>query len=93
MATGHEVIGVSTVAASIIQGRLDRHNSGSIDRSIVLQNRSVLTIFLGGEDVSVSDFGYALVPNGEISFDLITSDDLFVVASGNVDLNVLYLGL
>lgn len=93
MATGHEVVTVTTTAASLVQGRVDRHNSNSVDRSLLLQNRSVQTIYLGGEDVTTTDFGYALPANGEIALDLNTHDDLFAVAAAECDLNILYLGL
>ena len=44
-------------------------------------------IYVGGEGVTSSNYGYRILPNHAISFELNGRDDLYIVAE-NADMNV-----
>ena len=55
---------------------------------ITIQNvNSSGYIYLGGEGVTSSDYGYRLSPNSAISFELPGSDSMYAIAGGS-DLKV-----
>lgn len=47
-------------------------------------------IYVGGEGVTTSNYGYRLMPNHAISFELSGDDDLYLVAE-NADMNAAVL--
>jgi hypothetical protein len=85
---------VGTTATDLTSGVLDTRGYDGITRSVSLQNESVVTVFIGGSDVTATDYGYALAPGDEVSFDLTLTDVLFgVVETGSHSLRVLHLGV
>lgn len=62
---------------------------------ITLQNVNASGyIYLGGEDVSSTDYGYRIAPDTAISFELPGQDDLYVIAENNeANLAVIITGL
>jgi hypothetical protein len=62
---------------------------------ITLQNVSSSGyIYIGGEGVSTTNYGYRLVPNSAISFELPPKDALFAIASApGLKLSKLEMGL
>jgi hypothetical protein len=85
---------IGTTATDLTSGVQDTRGFDDVTRSVSLQNQSAVTVFLGGPGVTGADYGYALAPGGEVSFDLTLTDVLFgVVEAGSHPLRVLYLGL
>jgi len=62
--------------------------------SLLVQNPSSVTVFLGGADVTTTTYGFALSANQSIAIDL-NSDELLyaVVASSTQTVNVLRQGV
>jgi hypothetical protein len=62
---------------------------------ITLQNVSPMAnIFVGGEGVTLEDYGYRIQANSAISFELPESDSLYVIAdTDGAQLAVIQIGL
>ena len=53
-------------------------------RDITIQNVNPSGyIYVGGEGVTNSNYGYRLLPDHAISFELTSQDELYVIASGS----------
>jgi len=51
-------------------------------------------IYVGGEGVTASDYGFRIMPNHAISFELSGHDDLFIIAETNgMSTAVIQMGL
>lgn len=62
--------------------------------SLLVQNPTTTTIFLGGLDVTTTTYGFALAANQSIAVDLSADELLYaVVASGTQTVNVLRQGV
>ena len=73
--TTHALYEVGTVPTKITP---DGTHSGM---DITIQNVNLLkAIYVGGVDVSPTNFGYKILPNHAISFELSGMDDLYLVA-------------
>jgi hypothetical protein len=58
--------------------------------SLLIQNTSDATVYVGGIALTASAYGHAIAPNGTLSVDIPTSSILYaVVASGTKDVRVL----
>lgn len=77
--TEHSLINSSTSQATRITP-----NGTHSGMDITIQNvNSSGYIFLGGENVSSTNYGYRILPNHAISFELPGSDSLYAIASSD----------
>lgn len=77
--TTHNVYTVSDSEATKITP--DGTHSGM---DITIQNVSNSgNIYIGGQGVSASDYGYQIVPGAAISFELAGSDDLYIITDND----------
>jgi hypothetical protein len=89
MSVKHSKTDVGTSAVALTAGVADQAGQ-SFDRSILVSNRGAASVFLGGSDVTTTDFGYELVAGGEIALEL-AGDELYAVAaSGTQTVRVLH---
>ena len=60
----------------------------------IQNNNSSGYVYVGGESVSTSSYGFRILPNHSISFELPSKDHLYVVAStSNLTAAVIKIGL
>lgn len=97
MAVKHKAVLVGNTATSLTAGTIDTdtayEQSANIARSILVQNSSGATVYLGGPGVTAGDYGYALAAGGEIAIDLTPGDELFAVAAAPQTIYTLHLGV
>lgn len=89
--TSHEIFTISDSSTTKITP--DGLHSGM---DITIQNINVSgNIYVGGEGVTNSDYGYRLIPGHAISFELPGTDDLYLIAETGetLDAAVLKTGL
>lgn len=89
MAVNHRVVSLNneTPIAVSVTG----NHSG---RDITIQNISTTaTVYLGGSNLTTTDFGYKLAPNSAWSVELRKEDVIYAVSSETSDVAVLELGL
>jgi len=73
---------------------VDPIKSNQAGISILVQNTSSVTVFLGGADVTTTVYGFALAANQSIAIDLQSDELLYAtVASGTQTVNVLRQGV
>jgi len=60
---------------------------------VVIQNNSSVDIFIGGSNVTVSEYGFKLAANAAISLRLSGRDTIYAVANSTATVNVLTVGL
>jgi hypothetical protein len=79
MATAHSVVTLSDSTAT----RLTPPGAhGGMD--ITLQNVNATGyIYIGGEGVTSSNYGFRILPNHSISFELASNDSLYAISSVN----------
>lgn len=87
MATIHNIVNLPTADEAVKV--FDSEGAG---RDVTIQNISSHPIFIGGEGVTTEDFGFKLVANAAISFELDGQDDIFAV-SGNDNVNIAILSI
>ena len=88
--TEHEIHTLSsTTATKIIPGGT---HSGF---DITIQNNNASgSVYVGGESVTTSNYGFRILPNHAISFELPSKDHLYLVAStSNLTAAVIKIGL
>jgi hypothetical protein len=84
----HKIVSVGTEAVRLTPNGL---HSGM---DITLQNINESGyIYIGGETVTPSDYGYRIAPNTAISFELDGSDALYAVSEGSLNLAVIQIAL
>jgi hypothetical protein len=90
MSLAHERVSVGTTATKI-----SSDYSGKDGQTILIQNPSAsVVVYLGGEGVTTSSYGYALGVVSDMSIDLQDGEKLFaVVASSTLTVNVLRQGV
>lgn len=91
MAIDHERVSVGTSATTLGNAARDRDGF-----TVNVQNPtgSGATVYLGGSDVSTSDYGYSLAAGSEVAVDLLQGEALYgIVASGTLTVNVLRIGV
>ena len=86
----HEIVNLSTTVAT----RLTPPGTHS-GMDITLQSVNLFGyVYIGGEGVTSSDYGYRLMPNHAISLELPGQDALYAIASdADMDLAVLKIDL
>ena len=88
--TTHEIVALSTtVPVKLTEGQT---HSGM---DITIQNINATGyVYVGGDDVSTTDYGFRILPNHSISFELSGKDTLYVVSSaGGMSAAVIKIGL
>lgn len=89
MAVNHRIVALNSetpVAVSV--------TGNHAGRDITIQNISTTaTVYLGGSNVTTTDFGYKLAPNSAWSVELRKEDVIYAVSSSTSDVSVLELGL
>lgn len=90
MSLGHERVSVGTTAT-----QLSSNYSGKDGQTISVQNPSAsVSVYLGGEGVTTTSYGYVLGTNSDMSIDLADGEKLYgVVASSTLTVNVLRQGV
>lgn len=90
MAIAHERVVVAATATKVADAERDRDGF-----TVNVQNPAGgATVFLGGSDVTTSDYGYSLAAGGEVAVELLKGEALYgVVASGTTTVNVLRIGV
>ena len=79
MSTLHNLYTVGTTEAVLVS-QTDRNSN----RDITIQNANASGyVYVGGEGVTNSDYGYRLLPDHAISFELEGQDKLYVIASAS----------
>ena len=79
MSTIHNLYTVGTTDAVLVSS-----TDASSSRDITIQNANLSGyIYVGGEGLSNSNYGYRLLPDHAISFELEGQDELYVLASGS----------
>ena len=87
MSTQHNLYTITTTATQV-----SPIQTGS-GRDITLQNvNNNGYIYIGGEGVSSTNYGYRLLPNHAISFELEGQDELYAIGSQN-DLKLAVLSI
>ena len=69
-------------------------SAGQVDQTVCIQNEDAsITVFLGGRQLSISDYGYKLLPGQVFVVKMTVGEELFgLVASGSLPVNVLVKG-
>ncbi len=89
MATTHALVALnSSTAVKLTPGGT---HSG-LDFTVQNANDSGY-IYLGGEGVTTSNYGFRILPNHSISFEVPSQDHIYAVASGSVNAAVISMGL
>jgi hypothetical protein len=90
MSLAHERVSVGTTAT-----QLSSNYSGKDGQTVSVQNPSTtVTVYLGGEGVTTTSYGYALGVVSDMSIDLQDGEKLYaVVASSTLTVNVLRQGV
>jgi hypothetical protein len=68
---------------------------GGNGRDVTLQNNNATAnVFIGGPGVTTSNYGFKLVPNAAISFELDGTDNIWAVGSANsATINIMRIDL
>lgn len=94
MTVAHQKVLIGTMPTSLVAGVLHTRNTYEVVRSLVVQNSNGPTVYLGGPEVTTTDYGYALAPNAEMAFDLSLGDEPHaLVAEGIGEVRLLHLGI
>jgi hypothetical protein len=90
MSLAHERVSVGTTAT-----QLSSNYAGKDGQTVSVQNpSSSVTVYLGGEGVTTTSYGYALGVLSDMSIDLQDGEKLYaVVASSTQTVNVLRQGV
>ena len=87
MSTYHNIYIVGTSAVQVSE------STNSSSRDITIQNANDSGyIYVGGPGVTSSNYGYRLLPNQAISFELDIQDSLYVIGSAS-NLNVAVISI
>jgi hypothetical protein len=89
MATTHALVALNSSTAV----RLTPAGTHSgLDFTVQNANNSGY-IYLGGEGVTTSNYGFRILPNHSISFELPSKDHIYAVASTSLNAAVISMGL
>jgi hypothetical protein len=87
MATLHNTLNVSDSSTVIVEA------SGGFGHDVTIQNNGSYNLFLGGSNVDSENFGFKLVPNAAISFELDGQDAIYGYCDNNTFVTVLKINL
>jgi hypothetical protein len=90
MTTTHALIALNSSTAVKLTPASEVHSG--LDFTVQNANESGY-IYLGGVGVTTSNYGFRLLPNHSISFELPPYDHLYAVASTNINAAVISIGL
>lgn len=95
MAINGTSITVGTTATLLIPTSFTNQiNYNQRGMSLLIQNTSSVTVYIGGSDVTSSVYGYALAPDQSLSVDLDTDEQIYAaVASATQTIRVLRQGV
>lgn len=96
MAVKHAELTITDEAQSVLTGVPDTEGQYDHARTVVLQNESEDTdVFIGGPDVSDTDYGYKLAFGEQVTLELTHSDVPYAVveAEGTATVRALHLGV
>lgn len=89
MAVTHHIVELNSASAVAVS--VTGNHTG---RDITIQNiDSTAYVYLGGPNVSTTNFGYRLAPNSAWSVELRKEEVIYAVSSGTSNVAVLELGL
>jgi len=90
MATRHSIVALNT-STPVRVTPIGTHSG--VD--ITIQNiNSTGYVYVGGDDVSTTDYGFRILPNHSISFEVTGRDQLYLVSSaGSMNAAVIMLSL
>lgn len=89
MAVNHRIVELNSETSVAVS--ITGNHAG---RDITIQNISTTaTVYLGGSNVTTTDFGYKLAPNSAWSVELRKEDVIYAVSSSTSDVAVFELGL
>lgn len=87
MATSHSTLNVYDTPTLIVD------SSNGVGHDVTIQNNGDYDLFVGGENVTISDFGFKLVPGAAISFELDSQDKIYAYCDYNTQVNILKVNL
>ena len=87
MATTHNSYEVSDSATVITNA------TSGLGHDVTIQNNGSEVVYLGGEEVSSDDYGFKLIPNAAISFELDSQDKIYAYSPNGTIINVLTINL
>lgn len=91
MSVAHNLVSVTTTATNILAGVTDARGGS---RSVSVQNVSSVTVYLGGQGVTSTNYGFALAAGSSVSYDLDKGERLYaVVATGTASVATLHTGV
>jgi hypothetical protein len=90
MTTTHALIALNSSTAVKLTPASEVHSG--LDFTVQNANESGY-IYVGGVGVTISNYGFRLLPNHSISFELPPYDHLYAVASTNINAAVISIGL
>lgn len=93
MAVKHASVTVATTATDLTSSIRDDRGFDGVTRTVVVQNKSAGSIFIGGPGVTTSSYGYELPAGSEASFDLTLGDVLYGVAAQATSVTILHMGV
>ena len=89
MAVNHRIVTLNSTTPIAVS--VTGNHAG---RDITIQNiSSTAQVYIGGPDVSTTNFGYKIAPNSAWSVELFKEDVIYAVASTESDVAVLELAL
>lgn len=87
--TTHAIVSLNSTTAVRLTPN-GRHSG----MDITIQNLSdTAYVYVGGEGLTTSNFGYRIIPLSSISFELPGADALYAISSTNSSISVLKTGL
>jgi hypothetical protein len=90
MTTTHAFIALNSSTAVKLTPTSEVHSG--LDFTVQNANESGY-IYLGGANVTTSNYGFRILPNHSVSFELAPYDHLYAVASTNLNAAVISMGL
>lgn len=93
MSASHSSITVGTTATRLTRAPKTSERYSSESRTVVLQNTGSVDVLIGGTGVTTANYGYKLVPGGDVVLQLNVTDGLFgIVSTGTATVRTLTLG-
>ena len=90
MATTHAIVALTSSTPVKLTPAVDTH--AGLDFTVLIPNISGY-VYIGSADVSTTNYGFRILPNHSISFELPPKDHLYAVASTSLNAAVISIGL